>query len=194
MEIPDTRSAHAWVWILDTHHHVPHPSTHDPLDTRPRATGVTTRLQGAIQRGTVGRTAGLIERDDLSMRTARPRVEAATDDPVTPRQDGADHRVGTGRAAPSGRQRQRLVHYRVVDHLDISSSRSPGKAGGEFLSPCRLEQGLHILRRRERHQVVQLLADTDIANRHTQLGGDRDRDAAFRGAIQLRQHDPGHPH
>jgi hypothetical protein len=68
----------------------------------------------------LGCATGLVERNDFSMRPARPDVEAASDNPVTVRHDSADHRVGTRRSPPSGRERQRLIHHDVIDQRDIS--------------------------------------------------------------------------
>src|SRR5215218_8891113 len=43
----------------------------------------------------------------------------------------------------------------------------------------------------ERAQVLELLADADQLDRDAQLACDRERDAALRGAVELRQHDAG---
>ena len=46
-------------------------------------------------------------------------------------------------------------------------------------------------RRRERNQVVDALADADVADRQLQIVRDGDGDAALRGAVELGQHDAG---
>src|SRR6185437_9168540 len=42
----------------------------------------------------------------------------------------------------------------------------------------------------ERPQVVELLADPDELHGDAEFAGDRQRDAALRGPVQLREHDP----
>src|SRR5437867_1793245 len=53
----------------------------------------------------------------------------------------------------------------------------PEKAGGE-------------LSRRERAQVVDPLADSDVEDRYSELLTDGERGAALRGTVELGEHDP----
>ena len=48
-----------------------------------------------------------------------------------------------------------------------------------------------VLLRRERNQIVDALADADVANRQLEIVRDGDRYAALRGPIELREHDAG---
>jgi hypothetical protein len=57
-------------------------------------------------------------------------------------------------------------------------------------SPPGVDRRDRELLRVERAQVLQLLADADQLDRDLELMGDRERDAAARRAVELRQHDP----
>src|SRR4051812_26908541 len=52
----------------------------------------------------------------------------------------------------------------------------------------RLDEGVGI----ERTQILDALSDADVADRELHLVADPHDDAALRGPVELRQHDPGH--
>ena len=54
------------------------------------------------------------------------------------------------------------------------------------------EQRVDVLLRRERDQIVDALADADVADRQLQVVGDRDGDATLGRAIELGEHDAVH--
>ena len=53
------------------------------------------------------------------------------------------------------------------------------------------DEGVREIAGVERPEVVQALADADQLHRQAQLLGDRERDAALRGAVELCEDDPG---
>src|SRR2546428_13584766 len=56
------------------------------------------------------------------------------------------------------------------------------------LLPLLFEQAVDVLGHVERHEVVDPLADADVADRQLEVVRKRDGDAAFRRPIKLRQH------
>src|ERR1035437_3516260 len=73
----------------------------------------------------------------------------------------------------------------------------PRSAEATLPSPVLLEKTVYVLVGVERNEIVDRLADADVADRQLQIVGDRHRDAALRPAVRLGQDRPlhaGHGH
>src|SRR5207244_2587319 len=92
---------------------------------------------------------------------------------------------------PPRRRRRRPSGSDSYGHVRAprDTARAPCTAWG---SPFFFEQSVDVLGRIERYQIVDALADADVANRQLEIVRDRHGDAALRRAIELREHDAVH--
>src|SRR5687768_1110864 len=155
------------------------------FNTRTCPADVTTRLERAEQRRAARKIAGFVDRTHFRVRPTRALVISLTDDgAVISHDDRADHRVRTRRAAPALRKIERTVHV-----LEVGQHPAPGSGP----LPLRFEQRVHVFIDVERYEIIDGLADADIADRQLELARDCDGDAALRGSIELGEHDAVHP-
>src|SRR4030095_1169811 len=84
--------------------------------------GVTARLERAVERPTAGALACVTKRVHFGMGSAGHLVASATDDyPLVIHHERPDHRVGVRAAAAALRDRDRLPHVVVVAFYHFSS-------------------------------------------------------------------------
>src|SRR5688500_5492097 len=102
--------------------------------------------------------------------------------------------IGFGLVVPrprSARSSARFMYSRSESMLAL------GSGLWAHPSPFGFKQRIHILIHVERHEIVDGLADADIADGQLQLACDGDGDAALRRTVELGQHDAvdaGHVH
>src|SRR6266498_5545089 len=93
--------------------------------------------------------------------------------------------AGLGRDQGASRRRGRNAGSQSAQRLQDYDRRTNTLGGYE----CAAE-----VLRIERAQVFESLADPDQLDREAEFVGDRNRDPASRGPVELRQDDPGHLH
>src|SRR5207237_10453612 len=81
--------------------------------------------------------------------------------------------------------------HRVPRHADLAFEARACDASAKRPNCSAADERAREILRIERPQVVELLADADQLHRQAELVGDRNRDTAFRGAVELRQRDTG---
>src|SRR3989449_6119352 len=94
-----------------------------------------------------------------------------------------------------GRRRSYFLagpHPRSLTPRVRSALRACARWHGRRRLPLLFEQAVDVLVHIEWHEVVDPLADADVADRQLEIVRDRDGDAAFRRPIELRQHDAVH--
>ena len=109
-----TASGHDGIGVRHGVHHPRDASVDDQIRARRRPAVMRARLQRNIERRTLRRVAGRVQRDDLRMGTTRAFVEPASDHSAVLNDDRADHRIGAGGTPPLLRKGQSLTHVRFV--------------------------------------------------------------------------------
>jgi len=106
---------HQRIGILNRRDDPPNAGRRDPVNARPGASRVTARFERAIQRCSARPVPGIVERDDLCMRTTRHQVRALPNDNILGRHHHrADERIGMCATATAFGQRDRPGHPRGI--------------------------------------------------------------------------------